>query len=134
MHWDSFDTLPAEERFATYIAQALEERQGNYDEELLSLSKVLGFTRPQTVVQWIRGTAKVPIHHLVPISRYLHHDLSRTLPLWLAAEAAHCDGEEIYLVAKRCLTVWEFAVIQTCRSVYGIYDLEEDSASLDEDE
>lgn len=127
MNFDDYDALLPSERFSSFLQDALHERRGTYQENLNSLARALNYQRPHMVAQWVRGTTKVPIHELLPISRHLNYDLSSTLPLWLSAEAAECDDGTIYLAAKRMLSAWEYGLIHVARDIYGIGEPDDDT-------
>jgi hypothetical protein len=79
---------------------------------------------------WVHGRASVPLKALSPVAAFLGFDPSHVLPLWIAAYMGDEDCDEMYRVAKRTLSAWEFLVIGACRDVY-LGDGDEDE-SLDQ--
>ena len=89
------------------------------DQQVLSDEK-LGYSRDTTVVQWMRGSAKVPLRHLSTIANFFSHDIAHVLSAWLAQECP--DDPEIVSVADRVITIWEWQLVYVARDIHNYYD------------
>jgi hypothetical protein len=126
---DAYDQLPAKERLPRFLQHAL--NTGNYQQSITELSKLLQYVRPNVVDMWAKGRTAVPMKALTPIAAFLGFDAATLLPLWIASYMGDEDNDQLYRVAKRTLSAWEFVVIGACRDVY-LGDIESDDLeSLD---
>lgn len=116
MHFSELESLPPQKQMPRFLKLAFQEHGSTPAE----LAEKLGYARDTMVVQWIKGSAKVPLQQVSAISCFFECDISHVLGPWLAQECP--DDLNILHASKRLVGFWEFSVINVAREVYGYYD------------
>ena len=116
MHYSEVENLPPKRQMPRFLELAFEQ----HDSTPAELAEKLGYARETMVVQWMKGTARVPLQHVSAISHFFSCEVSDVLAPWLAQECP--DDLNILHAAKRLVGFWEFSIINVAREVYGYYD------------
>ncbi|HPF23408.1 MAG TPA: helix-turn-helix transcriptional regulator [Hyphomonas sp.] len=116
MHFPELENLPPQKQMPRFLQLAFVKQNSTPAE----LAEKLGYARDTMIVQWMNGTAKVPLQQVSAISCFFECDISHVLGPWLAQECP--DDLNILHAAKRLVGFWEFSVINVAREVYGYYD------------
>ena len=79
MLFPELEETPPNRRMSRFLELSFEYRKSTPAQ----LAEKLGYKRDTTVVQWMRGSAKVPLRHLSTISNFFSHDIAHVLSAWL---------------------------------------------------
>lgn len=116
MLFPELEETPSNHRMSRFLELSFEYRTSTPAE----LAEKLGYKRDTTVVQWMRGSAKVPLRHLSTIANFFSHDVAHVLSAWLAQECP--DDHQIVSVADRVITIWEWQLVYLARDIHNYYD------------
>lgn len=116
MLFPELEDVPPARRMSRFLELSFEYRTSTPAE----LAEKLGYRKDTPVLQWMRGSAKVPLRHVSAIANFFSLDVADVLAPWLAQECP--DDHQIVSVADRVISIWEYQLIFVARDVYNYYD------------